>query len=285
MTLLVVSPHLDDAVLSCAGAIYAHARRGRRVVVATVFSEGRDAARRQDEDRAAVASLGAEPLHLGLLDAPERLGIARTHRALVWEAAILEADVSAVHGAIEATIERVQATCILVPLGVGDHVDHRVVHAAMRDRAGVVVYEDRPYSFLAGATRARLSALGLRVRNASTDLAAAPDPAVVREQLVSLAHLRAYLPDDDDDDDDDARERARLASKLCESNPTDALADAVAVVTAHDEETAAAAAAAIGLYESQIADLFGDRIGIAAALRAASPSAPHAERTFARMSK
>lgn len=282
MTLLVVSPHLDDAVLSCAGAIYAHARRGRRVVVATVFSEGRDAARRQDEDRAAVASLGAEPLHLGMLDAPERLGVARTHRALVGEAAVTEADVSAVRAAIEATIARVQATSILVPLGVGDHVDHRVVHAAMRGRAGVLVYEDRPYAFLAGATRARLSAVGLRVRAASTDLDAAPDPAVVREQLVSLAHLRAYLPADDDDG---ARERARLASKLFESTPTDVLADAVAVVTAHDEETAAAAAVAIGLYESQIADLFGDRHGIAAALRAASPSAPHAERTFARMSK
>ena len=282
-TLLVVSPHLDDAVLSCAGAIYAHARQGHRVVVCTVFTEGRAHARRRDEDLAATTSLGAEAIHLGLLDAPERLGIERSHRALVEQEATAEADVALVRATLDAAIERVQPTHIYVPLAVGEHVDHRVVHAAMHDRARVVVYEDRPYSFLAGATRARLGALGLRVRadSGAADLAVAPHPAIVREQLVSLPHLRSYLADDDGG----AGARAWLVSKLCGNLRADRLADVVVEVTTHDAETADAAVRAMSLYTSQTDELFGDRSAIARALRDASPSAPYAERTFAKVAR
>lgn len=85
MSALVVSPHLDDAVLSFGGAI---AQFAGDVTVATVFaglppewswpspfdnasgfSSSREAVHeRQIEDRIAVASLGARSLHLGFLD-------------------------------------------------------------------------------------------------------------------------------------------------------------------------------------------------------------------------
>jgi hypothetical protein len=66
------SPHLDDAVYSCAGRIAQQRRRGLRVLVVTVFGEGEDpafsrlAARygdfqaRRAEDRAALARLDAD---------------------------------------------------------------------------------------------------------------------------------------------------------------------------------------------------------------------------------
>jgi LmbE family N-acetylglucosaminyl deacetylase len=282
-TLLVVSPHLDDAVMSCAGAIYAHARDGHRVVVATVFTQGRDHARRRDEDVAACAALGAEALHLGLLDAPERLGIARSHRAIVEEEVVADADVSAVCAALDDVVDSVHAACIYAPLGVGDHIDHRVVHAAMHRRAPVVLYEDRPYAFLAGATRTRLAALGLRVRtdpgassSGASDLDDAPHPAIVREQLLRLPHLHSYLTDDDGG----ARARAWLVSKLCGNTRSDLLSEVVVELTTHDAQTAAAAVRAIAIYESQLEDLFGTREGIATALHGPSQSAPLVERTF-----
>ena len=70
MTALIVSPHLDAAVLSVPGLLRSRASLGERVVVITVFShgdEGQGAGRtegyggRRAEYSAALALLGAEP--------------------------------------------------------------------------------------------------------------------------------------------------------------------------------------------------------------------------------
>lgn len=302
-TLLIVSPHLDDAVLSCAGAIHTHVRRGDQVIVATVFTQGHEHAQRRAEDLRAVSSLGAVALHLGLLDAPERLRCDRTHRALVEEAPLREADVAWVQGVIDAAIRRVKPTQVWAPLGVGGHIDHRVVHAALGGHTtvpsgvGSVLYEDRPYAFLAGAVRRRLADLGLSLIGppesgtaTARDLLRAPDPAIVREGLQTLPHLRSYLAEEDGG----MRARSWLASQLCamapdrESGPRLAGVGVVARVTCHDAETAEAAARAICMYESQIPDLFGKPARVASALRAAAlglapataSSPTHAERTF-----
>ena len=79
--LLVLSPHLDDAVLSLGGAIAAWVAAGERVVIATVYTTGpplaeiapamrvfADYATRTREDDAACAVLGAEQLRLGLVE-------------------------------------------------------------------------------------------------------------------------------------------------------------------------------------------------------------------------
>ena len=137
--------------------------------------------------------------------------------------------------------------------------------------------------YVPDASAALQHPLGLCVRadSGAADLAVAPHPAVVREQLVSLPHLRSYLADDDGG----ARARAWLVSKLCGNLPVDRLADVVVEVTTHDAETADAAVRAISLYTSQTDELFGDRSAIARALRDASPSAPYAERTFAKVAR
>lgn len=88
--LIVLSPHLDDAVLSC-GAFMTYARRHTAVTVATFFTEGApppytlsarqhlvqigaaDAEelyqRRRDEDKEALERLGIKAIHVGLTDA------------------------------------------------------------------------------------------------------------------------------------------------------------------------------------------------------------------------
>ena len=293
-TVLVVSPHLDDAALSCGGAIHERARRGDRVVVATVFSDGKDHDRRRDEDRRALQILGAPVIHLGLFDAPERLGLARTHRAIVEEAKVTDADVALVRDALRTAIGRTQPAEIWSPLGVGDHVDHRVVVAALSGQPGLVLYEDRPYAFLVGAVRARLVDLGLQVRGAVSsspgsspetiaavrDLGHAPDRALVREAIETLPHLRTYLADDDG-----ARSRAWLVAKLGDARSAHG-AELVARITAYDAETAHAVNRAVCAYSSQVGDLFGGAARVAPALRRAAlvlatgTAPPHAERTF-----
>jgi LmbE family N-acetylglucosaminyl deacetylase len=292
-TLLVVSPHLDDAVLSCGGAMLARARLGERVVVATVFSEGRDHARRREEDRRAVELLGAEVMHLGLFDAPERLGLERSHRALVEEPVVSPSDEALVRDAVRTAVGRTQPAEIWAPLGVGGHVDHRVVHAALRDRAGLVLYEDRPYAFLAGAVRARLVELRLRARAcaddpleaaAVRDLEHAPDRALVREAVDTLPHLRAYLTDDAAG----WRSRDWLTDRQALVRAGTGGETLYARVTFHDAETRDMVERAIGAYGSQVGDLFGGAARIGPALRRAAlalasgaAAAHHAERSFA----
>ena len=95
MPCLYLSPHLDDAALSCGGTIHQQVAGGDRVVVITVFAGsprtlvssslidelharwgvGSDPpAHRRREDLAALAQLGAEPIHLAHTDSIYRVG-------------------------------------------------------------------------------------------------------------------------------------------------------------------------------------------------------------------
>lgn len=89
-TVVAVSPHLDDAVMSVGATLHALARAGNEVIVATVFAgdpppEISDVARRfhvdcglpddramvlrRQEDRRALTALSCRPIHLVLRDA------------------------------------------------------------------------------------------------------------------------------------------------------------------------------------------------------------------------
>ncbi len=87
---LFLSPHLDDAVLSCGALIEAQAQ-GREIIVATLFTEATPAPHtraarsfmrqctvpdagtlfqaRQSEDRAVLEDMGVQSIHLGEVDA------------------------------------------------------------------------------------------------------------------------------------------------------------------------------------------------------------------------
>ena len=167
--LLVISPHLDDAVLSCGALLLAHPG----ATVATLFAASPDAytdplnehdtdcgfhpgddtmAVRRDEDVHAMQVLGATPRWLPLCQ--------NSHAA--------RADPIAVPpGAVEAIAEAVadvRPTCVVAPLGLL-HPDHQACHAsalAARDRAGAAPwlwYSDLPYTFVPGVLAARFRAL------------------------------------------------------------------------------------------------------------------------------
>lgn len=171
---LCISPHLDDVALSMAATVRAHVQRGQRVLVASLFTHAgpRDAGpfkrreypARRAEDERACRMLGASVLHAGLLDAPFRSPVYRDFAGICF--ARDRRDASDQRGA-GAMVRRIVAAArprrVYAPLGVGEHLDHRLTFDAARDLRGVDLwfYEDRPYAWVRHAVALRLHALGL----------------------------------------------------------------------------------------------------------------------------
>lgn len=163
-TLLAISPHPDDVAFSASQAVRSALAAGWRVVVCTVFSRSAFApfgpdgdtdavtALRRAEDRAWVAALGAgvSLVDLGRPDAalrPEHLGdfdpVATDPLGPLdlFEMATLMAHFESLVAA---------ATALLLPLALGEHLDHVLVRdaaiRAAKGRCALAFYEDLPYA-------------------------------------------------------------------------------------------------------------------------------------------
>ena len=190
MHVLAVSPHLDDAVFSAGGRLARHAAGGDAVTVLTCFTGnvGRPSgfalacqldkglgpeidymALRRAEDRAACAAIGAEPLHWPLLEAPHR-GY-DSAKALFGPTRDDDAIEDALADRLTDLLEQIAPDRVYGPFGVGGHVDHRKVRAALERAAPQTVWwEDYPYAMREPA----------------------PPPGIVREPL-ALAEAEAKL--------------------------------------------------------------------------------------------
>jgi LmbE family N-acetylglucosaminyl deacetylase len=171
--LMVLSPHLDDGVLSCGALIADSSWRGIDVVVVTVFN-GRPAgpispaaaafhaqcglvdkpamAVREAEDDRALAEVGARSERLLLPEALYRMAgdgapLYGSSHSLFEEPPVDEHELVAViaqrFGDAAAAME---PDLVVAPLAIGGHVDHRLVLRAARwlDYR-VLHYEDVPY--------------------------------------------------------------------------------------------------------------------------------------------
>lgn len=173
-THIYLSPHLDDAVLSCGGRIWQQARAGERVLVVTLFGGAppstaplspfaqslharwgypADATlRRQEEDQAALAILGAEALHWPYADCIYRQAPAGdflyANESSLW---------GTIHPADESLVAELARRIAALPLGkkgslyaplaAGHHVDHQIARcAAQHSGRSPVYYEDYPYA-------------------------------------------------------------------------------------------------------------------------------------------
>lgn len=185
---IVLSPHLDDAALSCGGMIAALAAAGQPVLVVnicsgspgpeTAFSPFAQATHarwglppaeavrlRRAEDETALETLGADSYQLDLLDAIYRLPASYADDATLFGAVAQGDPLGYALGArLRALAERYPAAIFYGPLGVGRHVDHQATHGAVsalaRAGASVAFYEDFPYVLRAGALAERLAELG-----------------------------------------------------------------------------------------------------------------------------
>jgi LmbE family N-acetylglucosaminyl deacetylase len=174
---IYLSPHFDDAVLSCGGKIARQVAAGENVVVATVFggepakeslspfavsiharpdgSENLIPLRRLEENQA-LAVLGADSRPGDYLDCIYRRDT-DNRRWLYDHEEALFGPVDPAEQGLAYELAQVFATLALpggscdyhAPLAVGDHVDHQIVRRAalILQHAGyeVLFYEDFPY--------------------------------------------------------------------------------------------------------------------------------------------
>ncbi|MGH1569937.1 PIG-L deacetylase family protein [Methylobacterium sp. P31] len=181
-TALALSPHLDDAVFSCGGLLASLARKGWRVVMATLFTgsvadpkgfalacqldKGLPAevdymALRRAEDVRAAAALGiAPPIHLPFREAPHRgYGSAPELFSEIRADDDIVADLAA---GIANLIAGENPDLILTPQAIGGHVDHVQVVRALRSlelRAPILWWRDFPYTVREAAPREPLAGL------------------------------------------------------------------------------------------------------------------------------
>ena len=213
----IVSPHLDDAVLSLGALIGREAAAGRRVTVISCFTAGPplesippeqrvfgDYSVRRAEDERALARLGAAHRWL---DRPERIWRPPplTRRLHVFRTPPRMEDFSELRAIREVIGELIAAGAeVYVPLAVGHHVDHvEVALAALRE---VLVrgafdrlrfYED-PYALGRGCRRAHFVTRRRMWRSFDAPAWASPRVGALL-QLVALAArgpaLDDYLPE------------------------------------------------------------------------------------------
>jgi LmbE family N-acetylglucosaminyl deacetylase len=175
---IYLSPHYDDAALSCGGAIQQQVRAGQSVLVITLCAAAPPAdqplspfaqelhkawgdfagmvATRRAEDEAAMRILGVEARRLNFTDCIYR-GHPKQGEWFYNEVAdifgpIHPLDVPLSAEMVRAVLDLVAfdpATTIYAPLTVGHHVDHQLTQAAawqLREQGwAVVFYEDYPY--------------------------------------------------------------------------------------------------------------------------------------------
>jgi LmbE family N-acetylglucosaminyl deacetylase len=144
--LVALSPHLDDAVLSCGARIAATTARGGRALLVTFFTGAPEAAEipgshakfadfaeRKAEDAAAAGVLGADVRWLDLLERAYRPPqLRRPSKAFRSPSVTPRAfdNLEELERLIVQHLEEFPGAEVLAPLAVGNHVDHVVVFVA-----------------------------------------------------------------------------------------------------------------------------------------------------------
>lgn len=176
-----ISPHMDDTAYSCAGRILQRRREGARILVVTVFGNGKSAPDTNDtgtfsnyekrlaEELSVMQHMDADYIWLNY---PELLF--RKHGALNllrYFFPFTRLQSSAHDDLFEALLALIvrhlaPGGTVFFPFGVGFHPDHRVLFDVGRALHGlarfqVTFYEDVPYSTVPALRALRLRALNM----------------------------------------------------------------------------------------------------------------------------
>ncbi len=172
--IIVLSPHLDDAALSCGGYLSLSTQNGKQVLIVTLmagdppkvaFSEfasqmhdrwelaAQIVEQRRNEDKQASHVLGADFHHENIPDAIYRFD-PHTGEHFYTSDELLFGTINSVD--YETTKESLYSIIqnlpkhdqLLVPLTVGNHVDHQLVRTAIEATysGNITYYEDYPYA-------------------------------------------------------------------------------------------------------------------------------------------
>jgi LmbE family N-acetylglucosaminyl deacetylase len=185
---IYLSPHLDDAALSCGGRIYQERQAGLPVLVLNLFAgdpppdalespfaaalharwelDSDPVRARRAEDERALALLDAAGLYWELLDCIYRRHPA-TGQFLYHAEEHLNGPLHPAEGdLVQAVAQRLAGLplapggLVFAPLAAGGHVDHRLTRQAAdawrAPRGTLLYYEDYPYAERPGAVAAAL---------------------------------------------------------------------------------------------------------------------------------
>ena len=174
----VLSPHYDDAALSCGGLLARWAEAGRAAVVLTLFAgkpnyatlspfarriHARPLARedlieqRQAEEARALALLGTRSVFGPWLDCIYRCDAAGTRWLTPDESALFAAPdpedemlIAALADWVQALVASHRSSQLIAPLAIGNHIDHQLTWRAalLLHQRGMHVrfYADYPYA-------------------------------------------------------------------------------------------------------------------------------------------
>jgi LmbE family N-acetylglucosaminyl deacetylase len=214
-TVLAVSPHADDAALSLGASLAELAARGTRVHVFTVFvgiptgplsaravrslaksglpPDGSAMKTRRQEDLAANEELRATAHHGDLLEAIYRRRadgswLIAGSSDMFGETAPAEPELEQeIAARVSSLAHELAADLIVTCAGIGGHIDHRRVRAAVEQvgtelREPVALWEDLPYAIGQRAARRQ----GRRV-------AVAPGPAAWEGKLTAVSAFATQL--------------------------------------------------------------------------------------------
>ncbi|KZL05064.1 PIG-L family deacetylase [Pseudovibrio sp. Ad26] len=192
---VIISPHLDDAVFSAGGALLD--RRFSDVTVVSVFTKSRYRINgcgnwrnvtheRLIEDVRALSLLGVKSFHLGLEDASLRQGYTNEAAYLstklvpnndpIWDQAVMSIS-NIIH-----TFENIR---VILPLGIGGHIDHLIA----RDAALLAIKHQKFIWFYKDATYDRTEEQIQRIvksMNISRECIFTPSSLDKKEEIVNI---------------------------------------------------------------------------------------------------
>ena len=170
--ILVLSPHLDDAVFSCCDHIMDW-RKKAKVLVVTIFtrfgnkssilrnnirlsesgfsSPQEQEKKRKKEDELAITKLKVNFLYLDFVDAGYRTF---REKPLYPGSSLFSGKVSHHEGLLASKLEKAlkpfkEFDQVVIPLGVGGHIDHVLIRKAAKkifDQNKTMYYMDYPYA-------------------------------------------------------------------------------------------------------------------------------------------
>jgi LmbE family N-acetylglucosaminyl deacetylase len=220
---IYLSPHLDDAILSCGGRIWQQVQASASVLILTVFAGtpapgtplspfARSlhsrwgnlvdaAAQRREEDLEALGLLGAAGKHFHYLDCIYR-HTPDGHFPYASEGA-LWGEIHPAEGGLLAELADQLSALVLsqgdiggrvatlyAPLGVGLHVDHQIVRrAAELTGQTLIYYEDYPYAEDPAALQAVLAMDDVPWRAELTPLS----EEALEAKVAAIARYRSQL--------------------------------------------------------------------------------------------
>jgi LmbE family N-acetylglucosaminyl deacetylase len=172
---IYLSPHLDDAILSCGGAMHGQVVAGDAVVVVNVFAGSPDyleysayaerqhrkwggregsVAIRLAEDKAVLEQLGASIVNWDYPESIYRKGrddrwLYASNPGIFGDVAEDDPSLAVLETSIREVAGDAANTMIYAPLAIGHHVDHQLVRTVAIELAQTIpnfcFYEDFPY--------------------------------------------------------------------------------------------------------------------------------------------